>query len=129
MFYAEFEPGVLIFLLWGLLSFLSRSKKKDDIPFKFDLSKESDNIQDISFDEQANNQSYFSESLEKGLESVSIHDKGEIVEITVTLRDTAPAAGCLEANESWKVEVYPRDGAIVSVQGKTPVELAQNMMQ
>ena len=59
----------------------------------------------------------------------AVVDKGEIVEITVTLRDTAPAAGCLEANESWKVEVYPRDGAIVAVQGKTPVELAQNMMQ
>ena len=69
MFYAEFEPGLLIFLLWGLLSFLSRSKKKDDIPFKFDLSKESDNIQDISFDEQANNQLYFSESSEKELET------------------------------------------------------------
>ena len=54
----------------------------------------------------------------------AVVDKGEIVEITVTLRAT-----CLIANESWKVEVYPRDGAIVSVQGKTPVELAQNMMQ
>ena len=54
----------------------------------------------------------------------AVVDKGEIVEVTVTLRAT-----CLEANESWKVEVYPRDGAIVSVQGKTPVELAQNMMQ
>ena len=54
----------------------------------------------------------------------AVVDKGEIVEVTVTLRAT-----CLEANESWKVEGYPRDGAIVSVQGKTPVELAQNMMQ
>ena len=53
----------------------------------------------------------------------AVVDKGEIVEITVTLR-----ADCLAVNESWKVEVYPRDGAIVSVQGKTPVELAQNMM-
>ena len=52
----------------------------------------------------------------------NVVDKGEIVQITVTLRTT-----CLLANESWKVEVYPRDGAIVSVQGKTPVELAQNM--
>ena len=57
-------------------------------------------------------------------------DKGEIVEITVTLANVAaPADPCLGANESWKVEIYPRDGAIVSVQGKTPVELAQNMMQ
>ena len=56
----------------------------------------------------------------------NVVDKGEIVQITVTLRDT-PAGQCLLANESWKVEVYPRDGAIVSVQGKTPVELAQNM--
>ena len=52
----------------------------------------------------------------------NVVDKGEIVQITVTLR-----TNCLLANESWKVEVYPRDGAIVSVQGKTPVELAQNM--
>jgi flagellin FlaB len=56
----------------------------------------------------------------------NVVDKGEIVQITVTLRNT-PAGQCLLANESWKVEVYPRDGAIVSVQGKTPVELAQNM--
>ncbi len=57
-------------------------------------------------------------------------DKGEIVEITVTLPNVAaPADPCLGTNESWKVEIYPRDGAIVSVQGKTPVELAQNMMQ
>ena len=56
----------------------------------------------------------------------NVVDKGEIVQITVTLRDT-PAGQCLLANETWKVEVYPRDGAIVSVQGKTPVELAQNM--
>ncbi len=56
----------------------------------------------------------------------NVVDKGEIVQITVTLRNT-PAGQCLLANETWKVEVYPRDGAIVSVQGKTPVELAQNM--
>jgi flagellin FlaB len=54
----------------------------------------------------------------------AVVDKGEIVQMEVEL-----AADCLQANESWKVEVYPRDGAIVSVQGKTPVELAQNMMQ
>jgi flagellin FlaB len=53
----------------------------------------------------------------------AVVDKGEIVQIEVIL-----AVGCLVINESWKVEVYPRDGAIVSVQGKTPVELAQNMM-
>ena len=56
----------------------------------------------------------------------NVVDKGEIVQITVTLRNP-PAGQCLLANETWKVEVYPRDGAIVSVQGKTPVELAQNM--
>ena len=49
-------------------------------------------------------------------------DKGEIVEITVTL-----AATCLLVNEEWKIEVFPRDGAIVSVQGRTPVELSKNM--
>ena len=53
----------------------------------------------------------------------AVVDKGEIVQMEVEL-----AVGCLIINESWKVEVYPRDGAIVSVQGKTPVELAQNMM-
>ena len=30
-------------------------------------------------------------------------------------------------NEEWKIEVFPRDGAIVSVQGRTPVELSKNM--
>ena len=49
-------------------------------------------------------------------------DKGEIVEITVTL-----AATCLLVNEEWKIEVFTRDGAIVSVQGRTPVELSKNM--
>jgi len=55
MFYAEFEPGILIFLLWGLLSFLSsKSKQKDKTPFNFDLSNQTDSIQDINFDEDNN---------------------------------------------------------------------------
>ena len=54
--------------------------------------------------------------------SGDVVDAGEIVEVTVNLKDN-----CLKTNETWKIEVFPRDGAIVSVQGKTPVELSKNM--
>ena len=50
-------------------------------------------------------------------------NKSEIVEVEVEF-----VAGCLLPNSEWKIEVYPGDGAIVSVQGITPIELFVNML-
>ena len=80
MIYAEIEPGILIFLLWGLLSLLSsRSKKKDTQLFNLDL-KEENGVKEVDFSENSDFEFIKSNPIEKNIELIQESEISELVD-------------------------------------------------